>query len=126
MKKMQGIREAMMRLSCIECIPYHYDPDGQIVGEGPIHYLVELGDLFFIAWENNDTGNMILNPITRFSIDELDELGAGEAWMVLRLPAHLAQRIDFREISNIELNEAYLHMARLAIAVSISTSMYAT
>jgi hypothetical protein len=119
MKEMQEIREAMLRLSCIECIPCQYDPVGQEVGEGPIHYLIELSNLFFIAWENSETGTMVINPITRFDLDELDELGAIEAWTILRLPNDPLKGIQFREIDNVELSKAYSQMtgrASMALA----------
>ncbi len=101
------IREAMLRLSSIGLKRYEYDHTGQIFGNGPIHYLVEVSDLLFIAWENSDTCSMIVNPITRFSLDELEEVGSLEAWTVLRVPATLADGIQFREIGNTELNAAY-------------------
>lgn len=123
MNERREIRDAMLRLSCIARTHYHYDPTGQTIGEGPIHYLVELSGLFFIAWENNDTGAMVVNPITRFSLDELDELGAAEAWTVLRVPADVAEGIQFREIDNAELSEAYRQMARRAIAAPASPAM---
>lgn len=125
MNEVREIRDAMLRLSCIARIQYEYDPAGQIIGEGPIHYLIELGNLFFIAWENNDTGAMVVNPITRFGLDELDELGAAEAWTVLRVPAELAEGIQFREIDNVELSEAYLQMAGRAIAAPVPPAMHA-
>lgn len=124
MIKMQEISEAMLRLSCIERIQCQYDPVGEIVGGGPIHYLVELGNLLFIAWENNDTGAMVVNPITRFGLDELDELGAAEAWTVMRVPTDLAEAVQFREIENVELNEAYRQMAGRAIAAPALSAMY--
>jgi antitoxin component of MazEF toxin-antitoxin module len=120
---MRAIREAMLRLSCLGHIPCKYDPESEIVGEGPIHYLVELGNLLFIAWENNDTGAMVVNPITRFGLDELDELGAAEAWTVMRVPADLAEAIQFREIDNVELNETYRQMAGRAIAAPALPAM---
>lgn len=101
------IREAMLRLSSIGLKRYEYDQTGQIFGDGPIHYLVEVSDLLFIVWENSDTCSMIVNPITRFSLDELEELGSLEAWTVLHVPATLAEGIQFREIGNAELNAAY-------------------
>jgi len=125
MREVQAIREAMLRLSCIERIPCQYDPAGQIVGEGPIHYLVELGNLLFIAWENNDTGAMVVNPITRFELDELDELGAAEAWTVVRVPTDLAEVIQFRVIDNVELNEVYRQMVGRAIAAPALPTMCA-
>lgn len=101
------IREAMLRLSSIELKHYCYDPTGQVHGDGPIQYLLEIGQLLFIAWENNDTGSIIINPITRFNLDELEELGSFEMWTVLRVPATLSECIQFREIENSELNKAY-------------------
>lgn len=107
MPQTQEIREAMLRLSSIELKPYQYDPTGQVFGFGLIHYLIEIGKLFFIAWENNDTGSIIVNPITRFDLDELEELGSYETWTVLHVPATLSEGIQFREIENSELNIAY-------------------
>ena len=82
------IREAMLRLSSIGLKRYEYDQTGQILGEGQIHYLVEVSDLLFIAWENSDTCLMIVNPITCFSLDELEELGFLEAWMFCMCQRH--------------------------------------
>lgn len=124
MVEMQEIREAMLRLSCIGCMQCQYDPIGLIVGEGPIHYLVELGNLLFIAWENNDTGAIVVNPITRFDLDELDELGAAEAWTVMRVPADMTEGIRFREIDNVELSEVYRQMAGRTIAAPALPAMH--
>lgn len=110
MMEMNAIREAMLRLSCIGCTPFHYDPAGNIFCDGPIHYIIEVGDLFFVAWESNDTGSMIVNPITRFDLDELGELGAAEAWTVLLVPAEMSEGIQFREIDGAELIDAYCRM----------------
>lgn len=125
MDEMREIRDAMLRLSCIARTQYQYDPAGQIIGEGPIHYLVEVSSVFLIAWENKGTGAIVVNPITRFGFDELDELGAAEAWTVLRVPADVAEGIHFREIDNAELSEAYRQMARRAIAAPAPPAMYA-
>lgn len=64
-----------------------------------------------MAWKDSETGAMIANPITRFGLAELDELGAAEAWTVLHVPAALTDSIHFREINGIELSEAYHRMA---------------
>ena len=112
------IRDAMWRLSCIERAQYHYDPAGDVYGDGPIQYLVEVGDLVFVSWVNNDSGSVIVNPITRFSLDELDELGAYEPWTVLQVPASLAERINFREIDAAELADMYRRMEGRTIAAS--------
>lgn len=117
------IREAILRLSCIERMQFHYDLAGEVSGDGPIHYLLEVGDLFFMAWENNITGNMIVNPITRFRLDELGELGAEEAWTVLRVPADLMEGIQFREIDDVELSKAYFRMESRAAEASVSIFM---
>lgn len=118
MTEMMEIRDAMWRLSCIERTQYHYDPAGDVYGDGPIQYLVEVGDLFFVAWVNNDSGAVIVNPITRFSLDELDELGADEPWTVLHVPSTMSERIDFREIDAAELAEAYHRMEGRSIAAT--------
>ena len=36
---------------------------------------MEVNDLTFMAWEDSETGTMIVNPTTRFGLDELDEIG---------------------------------------------------
>ena len=64
-----------------------------------------------LTWEDSETRTMVVNPITRFNLAELDELGAAEAWTALRVPAALTDSIYFREIHSIELSEAYHHMA---------------
>ncbi len=125
MEEVQAIREAMLRLSCIEGIPCHYDPTGQIVGEGPIYYLFELANLFFIAWKNNDTAAMVVSPITRFDLDELDELAAVEAWTAICVPTDRAEGIQFREIDNVELDKAYRQMVGRAIAKPVLPAIYA-
>ncbi|MES2758091.1 MAG: hypothetical protein V4693_12015 [Pseudomonadota bacterium] len=110
MTEIKSIREAMLRLSCIGHAQFNYDPSGRVFGDGPIHYLVEVGDLCLIAWEDNHTRTMVVNPITRFDLVELGELGAGDPWTVLRVPAESAQSIQFREIEEAELIEAYRKM----------------
>lgn len=107
---MKEIRDALARLSCIGRKKFHYDPAGQVFGAGEIHYLVEVSGLFFLAWEDADTGMMIVNPITRFGLDELEELGAEEAWTVLHVPLGLSEGIQFREISSAELIDVYRRM----------------
>lgn len=107
MPKKAEIREAMHRLSSVALKQCTYDRMGQIFGNGPIHYLVEIGNLFFIAWENNDTGTLIINPITRFNLDELEELGAAEIWKVMCVPTTLNKDIEVREIENKYLEAAY-------------------
>lgn len=102
------IEDAMRRLSRIARMLYQFDGAGLIFGDGPIHYLVELGGLLFIAWENNETGTMIVNPIVRFELDELEEMGA--PWTVLRVPAELTEGIHFRTVDDIELSAAYHRM----------------
>jgi hypothetical protein len=85
----------------------------------------QYSNLFFIAWENNDTGAMVVNPITRFGLDELDELGAAEAWTVRCVLPDLAESIQFREIDSVELSEAYRQMAGRAIAQPVSPATQA-
>lgn len=111
MMKLQVIREAMLRLSCIACTQYVYDPEGRVLGDGAIHHLLEVDNQFFMAWEHNNTGSVIVNPITRFKLDELDELGADEAWTVLRVPTKQTESIQFREVDEVELSEVYCRMA---------------
>lgn len=124
MKEMKKLREILLRLSCIGRLPYQYDPAGQIVGEGPIHYLVEFGNLFFIAWENSNSGTIVINPITRFGLDELDELGAAEPWTVVHVPENQAKSVQFREIDNTELSNAYCQMVRGAITAPVPPPMH--
>jgi len=115
MNEMGEIREALSRLSCIGRAQFYYDPVGQVFGEGEIHYLVEVSGLYFLAWEDNDTRTMIVNPITRFDLNELQELGAEEAWVVLHVPITLAEAIRFREIDDADLVGAYLRMEAHAL-----------
>ena len=107
MPRIAEIRDAMLRLSSIELKQCQYDPTGQIFGDGPINYLVEIGNQLFIAWENNATGEVIVNPITRFDLDELEELGSYEIWTVISVPATAGEGAHFRQIENSELNTAY-------------------
>ena len=79
-------------------------------GDGEIHYLVEVTGLFFVAWMDNDSRMMIVNPITRFCLDDLEELGADEAWTALHVPANLSDAIQFREIGDVELSDIYRRM----------------
>jgi hypothetical protein len=110
MREIPGIRDALLRLSCIERMRFHYDPAGRVLGEGEIHYLVEVTGLFFVAWKNSDSGMMIVNPITRFGLDELEEVGTEEAWTALHVPAELSDSIQFREIDGNELIDVYRRM----------------
>jgi uncharacterized protein YbdZ (MbtH family) len=116
MLEVREIRDAMLRLSCIGRTQYYYDPAGQVFGDGPIHYLVEVDGMLFMAWENNEIGNMIVNPITRFDLNELEELGAEEGWTVLRVPTGRAECIQFLEINKATLREAYYRMEGSKIA----------
>jgi len=116
MKELRKIRDAMLRLSCIGRTQFHYDPAGEVFGDGAIHYLVEVGGLFFIAWEDNDTNTMIVNPIMRFDLEELADMGDEDAWTVLLVPAGMAESIQFRVIDNAELIEAYRRMEGQGIA----------
>jgi hypothetical protein len=124
MNEIRRIRNALQRLSCIARLPFQYDPVGQIVGAGPIHFLLEFNDLFFIAWEDSGSGTVVVNPLTRFDLDELSELGAMEAWTVLRVPKNLGEAVQFREIDNVELSEAYCQMSKNAIAKPIQSAMH--
>lgn len=104
------INKALLRLSSIECTQFQYDPVGQVFGFGEIHYLIEVAGMFFMAWENSDTKIIVVNPITRYCLDELSELGAEEAWTVLYVPQELSQGIQFREIDDAELGDVYSRM----------------
>lgn len=70
------IHNALVWLSSIGGVRSHYDPAGQVVGFAEIHYLVEVAGMHFMAWEDTVTRMIVVNPITRFTLDELDELGA--------------------------------------------------
>ena len=119
MIEVKTIRAAMLRLTSIEQMEFRYDSEGQIFGDGEIHFLVEVGGQFFLAWEDNETQTMIVNPITRFELDALVELGSVEAWTVLCVPPTVAEGIQFREIDNAELNEVYSRMTETANATAI-------
>lgn len=110
MKERNDIRDALLRLSCIGRRQFHYDATGEVSSDGEIHYLIEVSDVFFIAWEDNDTGAMIVNPIIRFNLDDLEELGAEEAWTVLCVPTALSEGIQFREMGDAELVDVYRRM----------------
>lgn len=114
MNEEKSMRTAMLRLSGIARMQYHYDPFGDFFGDGPIHFLVEVSDRFFVAWEDNYTRLMIVNPITRFDLGTLEEMGLEEAWTVLCVPAISAEGIFFREISIAELNAVYYRMRQRA------------
>jgi hypothetical protein len=116
MNDISEIRDAMLRLSFIARTRFHYDAGSLVFGEGEIHYLIEVSELFFIAWEDDDTKMMIVNPITRFGLDELEELGAEEAWTLLHVPAALDDGIRFREMIGAELVSAYRQMEGRACA----------
>jgi hypothetical protein len=116
MMETREIQDAMRRLSRIARTVYQFDSAGLIFGDGPMHYLVELGDSLFMAWENNETGTMIVNPITRFELEELEEMGA--PWTVLRVTAELTEGIQFRTVDDIELSAAYHRMKGQMFAAS--------
>lgn len=125
MNERTEIRDALLRLSCIGRRQFYYDPAGQVFSDGEIHYLIEMSGVFFIAWEDNDTGAMIVNPIIRFRLDELEELGAEEAWTVLYVPAELSEGIQFREMGDAELVDVYHRMeARSLGGLAFTTSRY--
>jgi len=112
---------------CIGRRQFHYDSAGQVFSDGEIHSLIEVSGVFFIAWEENDTGTMIVNPIIRFSLDELEELGAEEAWTVLYAPAELSKGIQFREMGDAELVDVYHRMeARSLGELAFTASRYLT
>ena len=110
MIEMNMMLAAMVRLSSMQQKRYRYDALGEVGGEGPIHFVIEVDEQFFLAWEDNDTRTMIVNPITRFGLAELDELGATELWTVLHVPKTLTDGIHFREIDGPALSEAYGRM----------------
>lgn len=107
MTEIKEIHNALQRLSCIGSKQFQFDQYGQIFGNGEIHYLVEVRGLFFVAWEDHDEKKMIVNPITRFELDELIEVGIEEAWMVVSVPAELHEGIQFNEIDSQQLIESY-------------------
>lgn len=121
MNEARTIQAAMQRLSSLAQAECLYDPLGDIFGDGPIHYLVEVGCHFFVAWKANDTGAMIVNPVTRFDLGSLEELGLDEAWTVLRVPDALTDGIHFREISIAELADVY-HKMTGTIDLDVYTS----
>lgn len=129
MKERTEIRDALLRLSCIGRRQFHYDPASQVFSDGEIHYLIEVSGVFFLAWEDNDTGTMIVNPIIRFSLDELVELGAEEAWTVLYVPAELSEGVQFREMSDAELVDVYQRMEARSLdklVLAFTASRYLT
>ncbi|MCG2585826.1 hypothetical protein [Massilia sp. TS11] len=105
------IREAMLRLSRVTRTDFYYDPAGTVFGDGPIHYLIEVDGLNFMAWEHNQGGNMIVTPISYYELDELQELGTDEPWTVLSVPRDLTEGVQFREIDSVELSAAYYRTA---------------
>lgn len=114
---MSGVREihrALMRLACIGRAQFAFDPGGQVFGDGEIHYLLEVSGMYFLAWKDSDTKVMMINPITRFDLDELEELGADEAWTVLNVPASLEEGIQFRKIDSAELVGMYRRMQKIS------------
>jgi hypothetical protein len=117
MTETKEIRDALMRMADIVNMRYCYDPTGDVNGEGPIHFLVEIGDLTLIAWEDHCTEAMIINPITRFEFSELHELGAEEPWTLIRLPSKLNENVQFQEIDNFDLGNAYQGMRERALVV---------
>jgi hypothetical protein len=110
MSEIQRMREAMLRLTSFRDIQYQYDPANTVFGDGPIHFLVEVEDKFFVAWENNDTGVMIINPITRFDLDELEDLGFEEPWTLLRLPATVPEGLQLLKCDKARLSDVYHRM----------------
>lgn len=119
------INKALLRLSSIECMQFQYDPAGQIFGFGEIYYLIEVSEMFFMAWKNSETNIIVVHPITRYGQDELSELGAVEAWTVLYLPQQLSQGIQFREIDNAELCNVYSRMeAQLVDEIALAPGPY--
>jgi hypothetical protein len=67
-----------------------------------------------MAWENKNTEEMIVNPITRLGLEELGQLGAEELWTVLHVPADLTVAIQFREIDFDQLIATYRRMEKWA------------
>jgi len=125
MKEARQIHNAMYRLADVVQMPHEYDGLGLIPVEGPMPYLIELGDQFYTAVEDIGTGAVIVNPITRFDLDELCEVGALDAWLVMHVPDEITERIQYRNIGEAELVRVYQRMEGRTIAASTLPVMQA-
>lgn len=125
MREARQIHNAMQRLACIARMPHEYDGPGVIPIEGPMPYLIELGDQFYTAVEDNGTGAVIVSPITCFDLDELCEVGALDPWTVLHVPDEITEGIHFRDIGEAELVQVYERMEGQTIAASTLPVMQA-
>ena len=126
MTETRMILDAMRRLTRIGQVRYEYDPAGVISGEGPMLYLVELADLLFTAWENQETGTIIVNPITRWDLFELvEELDGPCPWTVLRVPVELTEGIQFREVDAAVVEAVYHQMEGRTFAAYTLPAMQA-
>ncbi len=114
----QAIRSAMYRLTHIVATPHQFDQEAETRGAGRIQYMVELGDQLCLAWENEDTGTMIVSPIVCWELDNMLE-ALGAPWPVLSLPDALSERIAFRELENADVIAAYHRMEGQTIAASV-------
>lgn len=108
------IEKAMMRLTAIDGTEFWYDPAGDVFGNGPILYLLQIDHLTLIAWSNDITKTVIVNPITRFKLEDLLELGNAEKWAILYIPPKRTTCIGFVEIDELAIINAYKHMKMLA------------
>lgn len=116
---MQHHNAAMHRLSHIAAIHHHFDEHALTPGAGVIHFMVELGSQLCLAWENDDTGAMVVSPIVCWELDNvLEALPA--PWPVLCMPADSGQAIRFRELQDSEVAAEYRRMEMEAIAAPSS------
>lgn len=113
-----AIRSAMHRLNHIVTTPHYFDQEAVTRGAGVIHYMVELGDQLCLAWEDEDTGTMIVSPIVCWALDNMLE-AMGAPWPVLCLPDTSGKQIDFRELGNADVIEAYRRMEEQAITALV-------
>jgi hypothetical protein len=116
---MQQHQAAMHRLSHIAAIHHQFDEHALTPGAGVIHFVVELESQLCLAWENDDTGEMIVSPIVCWELENvLEALSA--PWPVLSVPADSAKAIRFRDLQDDEVKAAYRRMERKAIAAPSS------
>lgn len=111
----RDVRYVLHRLSEFAQIPYQFDPTGVTFGDGPVHHLIELGHLLFIAWEDNETSSIIVNPITRFMLTDLEEMGF--PWNVLLVPTDCSERIQCRIVGETEFSSVYRSMERSELKI---------
>jgi len=81
--------------------------------------MVELGSQLCLAWENDETGEMVVSPIVCWELGNvLEALPA--PWPVLSVPADSTEAIRFRELQDSEVAAEYQRMEREAIAAPSS------